>query len=75
MEGILKFSLPEEKSEFLLAQQGGKYYVTLLDIQNYFRNRLKYNSDNLSEEQLVFLEKVRDDIYDIIKDAESIEIE
>lgn len=75
MKGILEFNLPEEKSEFLLAQQGGKYYVTLLDIRNYFRNRLKYNSDNLTEDQLIFLEKVRDDIYDIIKDTESIEIE
>lgn len=75
MEGILKFNLPEEKSEFLLAQQGGQYYVALLDIKDYFRKHLKYNSDNFTEEQLTFLEKIREDIYDIINERELIEIE
>jgi hypothetical protein len=49
MKAILEFSLPEEKTEFILAQNGGKYYATISDIENYFRKNIKYNSDNFRD--------------------------
>lgn len=70
MKGILKFSLPEEREEFIIAQNGNKFYATISDIENYFRTNLKHNPNNYNEQELNFLEKIKEDVYDIIKDRE-----
>jgi hypothetical protein len=39
----LEFKLPEEESEFKLAQGGRDYYCILVDILNELRNHRKYD--------------------------------
>ena len=45
MKGTLIFKLPEEQSEFKLAQKGGEYLAALQELDNYLRGRLKYEED------------------------------
>jgi len=54
---ILRFKLPEEQSEFDLAYNGARLSVVIEDLDNYLRNRLKY--DELSEEQYHCYERIR----------------
>lgn len=70
MKGILKFNLPEEKEEFLHAQNGVKYKVCIEEIENYFRTEIKYKSDTYTEVELNLLESVRDAVLDIIRNRE-----
>ena len=68
MKAILEFSLPEEKEELKLAQNGITYYCKLEEIMTYFRNEVKYNSDNYTQEQLSLLEDLKQKVYDIVGD-------
>ena len=68
MKAILEFSLPEEKEELKLAQNGITYYCKLEEIMTYFRNEIKYNSDNYTQEQLSLLEDLKQKVYDIVGD-------
>lgn len=70
MKGILKFNLPEEKEEFLHAQNGIKYKACIEDIENYFRTEIKYKSDMYTEVEINLLESVRQSIFDIIRDRD-----
>lgn len=54
---ILEFSLPEEQAEYDLAYNGARLNVVIEDLDNYLRNRLKY--DELTEEQYQTYERVR----------------
>jgi hypothetical protein len=68
MKAILEFNLPEEKEELKLAQNGITYYCKLEEIMNYFRNEIKYNSDNYNSKQLTLLEQCKQKVYDIAGD-------
>ena len=68
MKAILEFSLPEVKEELKLAQNGITYYCKLEEIMTYFRNEVKYNSDNYTQEQLSLLEDLKQKVYDIVGD-------
>lgn len=68
MKAKLVFNLPEDKNEYFLAIYSGEIYVQLYNLDEYLRNKLKYEN-NLSEETIQELQKVREQIdlsrYDI----------
>ena len=47
MEAILKFDLPDDKTEFEAATKSMDWAILAWDIEQYIRNRLKYQSEKL----------------------------
>lgn len=43
-KAILEFSLPDEQEEFEVAQNGQKYLCILTELQNYLRDKSKYEN-------------------------------
>ena len=59
MEAILKFDLPDDKTEFEAATKSMDWAILAWDIEQYIRNRLKYQTEKLdtssAKEELEFL--------------------
>ena len=53
MEAILKFNLPEDKEEFDTASKGMDWALLVLDIDQFIRNKIKYEQDKDGILQLV----------------------
>ena len=47
MKAILEFELPEDKEEFDAASKGMDWAILAWDIEEYIRNRLKYQIEKL----------------------------
>ena len=47
MKAILEFELPEDREEFDAASKGMDWAIVAWDIDQYIRNRLKYQSEKL----------------------------
>ncbi len=63
-EITMKFNLPDEQNEFILATNGDKYYNALWDINNHLRSSLKYKAFDETTEEIY--EKMREEIHDIL---------
>ena len=67
MEAILKFNLPEDKEDFEVASKAMDWSILAWDIEQYIRNRLKYQTEKLdtssAQEEL---ELLREKLYDIM---------
>jgi hypothetical protein len=74
MKAILEFNLPEDKSDFIIAQNGIKYYCAIRDIEDLLRKKVKYESDKYTNEQMQVIEEIREEILNIIHETESIDI-
>jgi len=59
MKAILEFELPDDKTEFDTASKAMDWAILAWDIEQYIRNRLKYQSEKLetssAKEELEFL--------------------
>ncbi len=59
MKAILEFELPEDKEEFDAASKGMDWAIVAWDMEQYIRNRLKYQTEKLdtssAKEELEFL--------------------
>lgn len=71
MKARLEFNLPDEQNEFTLANNGSNFYCALFEIDNYLRNKIKYECESLSEEELKTYEKIREEVNQIINDYAS----
>lgn len=58
MKGILRFNLPEENNEFMLAKRGSEWANTLYDVDRKLRDCLKYGHSYTSINEA--LESIRD---------------
>ena len=65
-KGILEFNLPEDASDFRLAQNAWKYKATLENLSNAFRAKVKYNDDP----RLISWQEARDLFNDILTSEE-----
>lgn len=63
---ILEFDSVEEQDEAKDALNGYKWKLAVWDIDQHLRSELKYN-DNIKDEVYDALEKVRDEIRDILQ--------
>ena len=68
MRAILEFNLPEDDREYRMAIDGQKYVSTLEDIANLLRNRIKYESENMTEKEFAVYEFIYDKFYDILRE-------
>jgi hypothetical protein len=69
-EVILKFDSVEEAEDLRSAIDGWKWKMVAWDLDQYLRNKLKYNDDSLSVEVLDALEKVREELNDLINSSQ-----
>lgn len=68
MKAILEFNLPEEQSEFDLANNASKYYSVLWDLDQYLRNFVKYPSDREDPILTDTMAKVRDELWKLMNE-------
>ena len=70
MEAILKFDLPDDKTEFESATKAMDWAILAWDIEQYIRNRLKYQTEKLdtlsAKEEL---ELLRNELHDLMQES------
>jgi hypothetical protein len=67
MKAILEFNLPEEQSDFDLANNGAKAQVALWEMDQWLRAQYKYMPDNeYSEDKYETYEKCREHLREIM---------
>lgn len=66
MKAVLEFNLPEEQDDFDTASNGWKYRSIIHDIDNFLRNKMKY--EELPEEQYTAYDKVRSELWNLINE-------
>jgi hypothetical protein len=67
MKVIYEFT-EEDREELELFQQSRKLWVTFWEVEQELRSWIKYNSQNLSPEQLDGVDKFRTKFYEIINE-------
>jgi hypothetical protein len=67
---ILEFDSFEDSEELKVALEGGKWKGVAWDLDQYLRNKIKYNEDSLSVEVLDALEKVREELRELINSSQ-----
>ena len=65
MKAILEFNLPEDQEEYDMINNASKMYLSLWDIKQMLRSKLKYNPDGLNDEQLTQWEIMQGDFFEI----------
>ena len=63
MRGVLQFKLPEEREEFELAQQASALLAVLSELNQFIRNRIKYQ--DLDAVSILALESVRTRVFEL----------
>ena len=56
----------DDKEEAELHLKAGDYKICLWDLDQWLRNHVKYNPEQLSEPQVDILEKTRDELRDLL---------
>ena len=70
MEAILKFNLPEDKEEFEVASKAMDWSILAWDIEQYIRNRLKYQTEKLDTSSAKEeLELLRNELHELMEDS------
>ena len=70
MEAILKFDLPDDKIEFEAATKSMDWAILAWDIEQYIRNRLKYQSEKLDTSSAKEeLEILRNELRDLMEES------
>lgn len=70
MKAILEFNIPEEENEFYYATNGAKFADVLSEFDNFLRNKIKYESDSLSEKELETYTRVREELLGMLDDLD-----
>ena len=69
MKAILEFELPEDKEEFDAASKGMDWAILAWDIEQYIRNRLKYQTEKLDTSSAKEeLELLRNELHELMED-------
>jgi hypothetical protein len=69
MKAILKFNLPEENVEFLLATQASDMHFVLWSLDQYLRGKLKYSSDDMSDDTYTTYEDCRKQLHNLMENS------
>ena len=70
MKAILEFELPEDKEEFDAASKGMDWAIVAWDMEQYIRNRLKYQTEKLDTSSAKEeLELLRKELHDLMEDS------
>ena len=69
MKAILEFDLPEDKEEFEAASKAVDWSILAWDIDQYIRNRLKYQTEKLDTSSAIEeLELLRNELHELMED-------
>ena len=69
MEAILKFDLPDDKTEFEVASKAMDWSILAWDIDQYIRNRLKYQTEKLQTSSAKEeLELLRNELHNLMQE-------
>ena len=70
MEAILKFDLPDDKTEFEAATKSMDWAILAWDIEQYIRNRLRYQTEKLDTSSAKEeLELLRNELHSLMEDS------
>ena len=70
MKAILEFNLPDDKTEFDTASKAMDWAILAWDIEQYIRNRLKYQTDKLQTSSAKEeLELLRNELHDLMQES------
>jgi hypothetical protein len=69
MKAILKFNLPEDNTEFELATQASDMHSVLWSLDQYLRGKLKYSSDDMSDDTYTTYEDCRNQLHELMKNS------
>lgn len=67
-KAILEFNLPEEQEEFNMVSKAVSYSIALSDMDNYLRGKIKYGSEEMTEEAYAIYEEIRKQLWEIMND-------
>jgi hypothetical protein len=62
MKGILEFDLRDDQKEFETAINADRYKSLIWELDQYLRQQIKYNADNLSNDTITAFELIRNKI-------------
>ena len=68
MKATIEFNLPEDKYEYDLANKSSSLLSCLMEFEQEIRKIYKY--EDLKENQLEIVEKIREKYYEILQDNE-----
>ena len=66
-KAILEFTLPEDQDDFDHAINGGKYYTVLWELDQYFRNKVKYPAEDAPNDYTNAMEEARQELWNVLK--------
>lgn len=66
---ILEFDTNEEAEDIRCALDGWKWKTLVFEIDQMLRNKLKYPSETISNELYTELEKLRNEIQELVSDS------
>jgi hypothetical protein len=68
MKATLEFTLPEEQVEFDCAVDGVKWMSAMWELDQYLRNQLKYEAEQLSKDKLNAIKEFRIKLHEILNE-------
>ncbi len=68
MEAILKFSLPNDKWEFQMANESAGMHSVIWDMDQWLRKVMKHAPDTMSEDTYKAFELCREQLHEFIND-------
>ena len=68
MKAILKFDLPDDQDEYVMATQASAMHSVLWDMDQWLRSQTKYAPDDMSEDTFKAFELCREQLREIVYD-------
>jgi hypothetical protein len=68
MEAILKFNLPDDQEDFNIALDGGKWALSMFELNQWLRSQIKHPPDTMSDDTYKAFEETRDKLYEILNE-------
>jgi len=68
MKAILEFSLPEDKREFIIANEGEHMHSTLCSMDQWLRGKIKYAPEDISDDSYETFELCREQLHNFLNE-------
>jgi hypothetical protein len=68
MKATLEFNLPEDNTEYELANNANKMYSVLWEMEQWLRSNIKHAPDNMSEDTYNAYIKCREQLRELMND-------
>ena len=68
MEAILKFNLPDDQEDFNIALDGGKWALSMFELNQWLRSQIKHPPADMTDDTYKAFEDTRDKLYEILQE-------